>query len=295
MFYRLVTYASVLYCQPVFGRYHVGAQDEEVNPSQKYLLDNQQPQAGQRFDALSALFNQSTFRHAQGLGLTSGWRVWEVGAGGPSVPQYLASQAGSAGHVLATDIDTSWLGGEEASYEVRRHDVGSEPAPGTHFDLVHARLVLVHVAHRAQALATMVDALRPGGWLLLEEADPALQPLVCPDVSGAEQELANKLKFGFRTLMAERGVDLAYGRTLPRLLRGAGLDEVASDAYFPMGGPACTELERATVEQIRGALTAGGIATDTEVEQHLGNVSSGRLDLATSPMISAWGQKPRAR
>jgi SAM-dependent methyltransferase len=263
-----------------------------VNPSQKYLLDNQQLEAGQRFDALSVLFNPSTFRHAQALGLTAGWRVWEVGAGGPSVPQYWASQAGPSGHVLATDIDTSWLGGDDSTYEVRRHDVGSEPPPAGFFDLVHARLVLVHVTKRAQALAAMVNAVRPGGWLLLEEADPALQPLVCPDESGAEQKLANKLKHGFRKLMAERGVDLAYGRTLPRLLREAGLGKVQSDAFFPMGGPVCTELERATVEQIRDALIGGGIATQTEVEQHLGNLRTGRLDLATSPMVSAWGQKP---
>jgi SAM-dependent methyltransferase len=39
------------------------------------------------------------------------------------------------------------------------------------FDLVHARLVLVHVPDRAAALATMVAALRPGGWLLVEDAD----------------------------------------------------------------------------------------------------------------------------
>jgi SAM-dependent methyltransferase len=274
------------------GRHIQWAQDEDVNPSQKYLLDNQQLEAGQRFDALSVLFNPSTFRHAQALGLTAGWRVWEVGAGSPSVPLYWASQAGPSGHVLATDIDTSWLGGDDSNYEVRRHDVGSEPPPAGFFDLVHARLVLVHVTKRAQALAAMVDAVRPGGWLLLEEADPALQPLVCPDESGAEQKLANKLKHGFRKLMAERGVDLAYGRTLPRLLREAGLGKVQSDAFFPMGGPACTELERATVEQIRDALIGGGIATQTEVEQHLGNLRTGRLDLATSPMVSAWGQKP---
>ena len=51
-----------------------------------YLLDNQQAQAGQRFDALSVLFNPSTFRHARALGVGPGWRVWEVGAGSPSVP-----------------------------------------------------------------------------------------------------------------------------------------------------------------------------------------------------------------
>jgi len=273
------------------ARHMSEAQDEQVNPREIYLLNNQQVEAGQRFDALSVLFNPSTFRHAQALGLCTGWQVWEVGAGSPSVPAHFASEVGPQGHVLATDIDTSWLGGEEASFEVRRHDVGLEPPPGA-FDLVHARLVLVHVARRAQAMASMVAAVKPGGWLLLEEADPALQPLVCPDESGAEQELANRMKHGFRVLLAERGVDLAYGRTLPRLLREAGLAQVQSDAYFPLGGPACTELERATVEQVRDRMVAADIASEAEVEQHLANVMSGRLDLATSPMVSAWGRKP---
>jgi len=257
-----------------------------------YLLDNQQAEAGERFDALSVLFNPSTFRHARALGLAPGWRVWEVGAGGPSVPTWLAEQVGRDGRVLATDIDTSWIPGGDVGYEVRRHDVGAQPPPAEHFDLVHARLVLVHVPQRAQALAAIVAALRPGGWLLLEEADPALQPLVCPDESGPEQRLANKLKHGFRTLLTERGVDLAYGRTLPRRLRGAGLICVQSAAYFPMGGPACTDLERATVEQVRDHLVAAALATEDEIEQHLATVATGQLDLATSPMISAWAQKP---
>ncbi|HEY0530993.1 MAG TPA: class I SAM-dependent methyltransferase [Actinoplanes sp.] len=55
--------------------------------------------------------------------------------------------------------------GRGGGYEVRRHDVAADPPPepGT-FDLVHARLVLVHVPDRARALATMAAALRPGGW-----------------------------------------------------------------------------------------------------------------------------------
>ena len=89
-----------------------------------------------------------------------------------------------------------------------------------------------------------------------------------------------------------QGVDLAFGRTLPRLLRDAGLVDVQSDAYFPMGGPACSELERATVEQIRERLIAAGLATEDEIAQHLASVQSGRLDLATSPMVSAWARKP---
>jgi len=92
--------------------------------------------------------------------------------------------------------------------------------------------------------------------------------------------------------MADRGVDLAYGRTLPRRLREAGLTEVAAEASFPVAGPACAALERATVEQIRGRLVGAGLATDAEIEQHLAHLAAGVLDVATSPMITAWGRKP---
>jgi len=36
----------------------------------------------------------------------------------------------------------------------------------------------------------MVAALRPGGWLLVEDADTELQPLVCLEESGPAQQRA---------------------------------------------------------------------------------------------------------
>jgi SAM-dependent methyltransferase len=68
-----------------------------------------------------------------------------------------ASQRGFA-------IDVSWI--EPAAggaLEIRRHDVIHDPPPAETFDLVHARLVLVHLTDRAAALRVMIDALRPGG------------------------------------------------------------------------------------------------------------------------------------
>ncbi len=256
-----------------------------------YLLDNQQSQAGQRFDALATLFDPITFGHVQHLRIAEGWRCWEVGAGGPGVASWLAEQVGPTGHVLATDIDVGWLPAD-AGFEVLRHDIGVEPAPAGGFDLIHARLVLVHVPQREAALAAMVAALRPGGWLLLEDADPGLQPLLSPDEWGPQQALANRLRTGFRSLMSARGADLTFGRTLPRRLRRAGLLHVEADAYFPIASPACTALEEATVEQIRDRLVAADLATDEEIDQHLANVRTGTMDLATAPLISAWGQRP---
>ena len=258
-----------------------------------YLLDNQQAEAGRRFEALSELLDPVTFRHLSALGLAPGWTCWEVGAGGVSVPTWLAEQVGPSGRVLASDLDTAWMPTEGAAFEVLRHDVGVEPPPAGDLDLVHARLLLTHVPQRMDALASMVQALRPGGWLLVEDADPALQPLICPDEYGPDQELANRLRQGFRTLMADRGAELALGRTLPRLLREQGLLEVHADAFFPITSPACTALEIATVELIRDRLLAAGLATEAEIDRHLANAASGQLDLATAPLISAWGRKPQ--
>lgn len=262
-----------------------------MTSDQGYLLDNQQAEAGQRFDALAELFDPVTFRHLSAVGLAAGWRCWEVGAGGPSVPAWLAQQVGSSGRVVATEIDTGWLR-QPGDFEVRTHDVGADEPLAGPFDLIHARLVLVHVTQRQKALASMVSALAPGGWLVIEDADPALQPLICPDEHGPEQRLANRLRHGFRELLAQRGAELAFGRTLPRLLREAGLVDVRADGFFPVTGPACTALEAATVRQVRGRLVAGAIATDAEIDEHLANVEDGGLDLATSPLISAWGRRP---
>ena len=256
-----------------------------------YLLDNQQSEAGRRFNALATLLDPVTFRHFETVGVAPGWHCWEVGAGGATVPGWLAARVGPSGRVLATDIDTAWMD-DASGFEVRRHDVGVDPPPAGPFDLVHARLVLVHVPQRAAALQAMVDSLRPGGWLVIEDADPALQPLICPDESGPAQQLANRLRQGFRALMAERGADLAFGRTLPRILREGGLQEVEADAFFPITSPACTALEAATVEQIRARLVSAGIATDADIDEHLANVATGQMDLATAPLISAWGRKP---
>ena len=58
-----------------------------------------------------------------------------------------------------------------ATIAVRRHDVRHEPPPGGPFDVIHARLVLLHLPERKRVLRELVRALVPGGWLVLEEFD----------------------------------------------------------------------------------------------------------------------------
>ena len=140
-----------------------------------YIFDNAAPQASQRFSSLETLYDPWTIRHLEATGIGPGWQCWEVGAGGGSIARWLAERCGSTGHVLVTDIDPRFLVEAAAlthpQIEVQRQDIGSDPLPAQSFDLIHARLVLIHVPAREQALERLVTALSPGGWLIVEDFD----------------------------------------------------------------------------------------------------------------------------
>jgi SAM-dependent methyltransferase len=271
--------------------------------------------ASTHFATLAALFNPGTFRRIEMLGIGPGWRCWEVGAGGATVPRWLAQRSSPGGWVLATDRDLAALeaaaleaaaleaaaledaglhdaaGSGDGGFEILQHELGADPAPHGGFDLVHARLVLMHVPDRDGALAAMITALRPGGWLLVEDADPLLQPLACPDEHGPAAERANKLRVATWELISRR-TDLAFGRTLPRQLRSAGLADVGTDAYISLAGPAQAQFQRTVIERQRDRLVGAGLASHAEIEQHLADIEAGRVDLASFPVVSAWGRKP---
>jgi SAM-dependent methyltransferase len=263
-------------------------------PDGGYLLANRLDGADIRLAAIAELFDPVTHRILDATGVSDGWRCWEVGAGGPSVSAWLARRVGPTGSVLATDLDLSRFGEPPDGVTAVVHDVTSDRPRGGPFDLIHARLVLVHLPQRDDVVTTLVDALRPGGWLVLEDADPVLQPLACIDERGPDQALANKVLAGFRVQLADRGADLAFGRTLPARMRDSGLVDVTAEAWFPVTGPIGAVLERITVEQTRAELVAAGLASEAEVERHLANLDAGRLDLTTAPLVSARGRRPEA-
>jgi ubiquinone/menaquinone biosynthesis C-methylase UbiE len=142
-----------------------------------YLLANSGREAPLRFEALSELFDDGTIRHLEKCGVSRGWQCLEVGGGGGSIASWLADRVGPTGHVLATDIDLRFLETvKRANVEVRQHNIATDPLPEAGFDLVHARLVLLHLPKREQALERMISALKPGGWLVSEEYDSASMP-----------------------------------------------------------------------------------------------------------------------
>jgi hypothetical protein len=100
---------------------------------------------------------------------------------------------------------------------------------------VHARLVLEHLPDPSVALtATLVAALRPEGWLLLESSDPKCSRSHAPTRSspGYVGQQAPKRIVGSRGSTHP----ISLGRTLPRRLRNAGLTDVNAEVTFNLGG-----------------------------------------------------------
>lgn len=258
----------------------------------RYVLDNAGAQARARFDALAAIFDPGTIRHLRERGVAGGWHCLEIGAGGGSIARWLSEQVGARGRVLATDIDPRFVESlERANLEVRRHDVAVDPLPERSFDLVHTRLVLVHVKERERALQRMVASLRPGGWLLLEEFDALSEP---PDPVAHPGEVSLPAIDAMRRVMAKRGVDSRYGRSLVGRIRAQGLVGVDAEARMFMwkGGSAGAALLRAGLEQLRDAVIDAGEISAEDYDRDVRRLADPEY-LAPSPILwAAWGRRP---
>ena len=267
---------------------------ESAEPSEcPYILDNREEEAGDRFDALGALYDPMTIGHFDTIGVGTGWRCLEVGAGGGSVVRHLSERVGPAGRVLATDVEPRFLDplAGLGNVEVARHNAVVDPLPEAEFDLVHARLVLIHIPERLDVLHRLVETLRPGGWLVIEDGDGIVSMRCSLDPQTDDERLGNRIREGMLRLMEGRGVDFEFGRKLPRLLRHEGLVDIAGDGFIPICD-AVRLLERANLLQLQEMVLDAGVITKEELEHFLARLEDRDFLLAGPQMMSAWGRRP---
>jgi SAM-dependent methyltransferase len=255
-----------------------------------YALDNTAREASARFDALGAMYDPGTIRHLEQVGVTTGWRCLEVGGGGGSIAAWLAVRVSPAGHVLVTDINPRFLESLEApNLEVRRHDIVNDPLPEAAFDLVHSRLVLLHLPEREKALARMIASLKPGGWLVDEEFDTSY---MLPNATG---EVPLKTLNAMRRVMEDRGADdRTFGRQLFSRLCAHGLVDVAAEGSLHMwhAGTPGASLLRSNFEQLHRNMIDAGYVTQEEFDQDLARLDDPTFLMPSPIMWTARGRRP---
>ena len=250
----------------------------------------------ERLEHLSARLNPGTQSRMRALGIGRGWRCLEVGAAEGSMSRWMAERVASGGQVVAADIDLRFL--TECAgpgVEVRRFDLRSDRLEDGHYDLAYCRTLLLHLPDPAAALAKMVTALRPGGWLLVQEPDVGATSAADLDHPHAATfaELTHRI-YGW--LRAHGVFDPYFGRTLPRLLATLDLVDVASEAASSIvrgGGPE-TALYQQTLTAMTPMLTAKGVVTEHELAQLHGIYEDPSFDQLPDLQFRAWGRRGRS-
>lgn len=243
-----------------------------------------------RLVALEEGYDPATITRLTNLGVGRGWRCLEAGAGAGSMTRWLAHRVGIDGRVVATDLDTSFLEAFDAdNVEVRQLDLRSDSLPEHSFDLVHTRFVLGHIPERVEILNKLVGALRPGGWLLLEELDcfawGAIDSGLHPDVVLAGLELLEQHGFAPR-----------FGREMPALLRDRGLVNISAMAEAPIvqGGTPGLEWLRMTFDQMMTHGLEFEVAGEGGYAEWRRRTNDPNQLLVGVPIVAASGQLPPA-
>jgi SAM-dependent methyltransferase len=261
----------------------------------EYAYDNARAAQAERLRTLETLFDEGTIAELGARGVGGGWRCLEVGAGGGSIALWLADRVAD-GAVLATDLDTTVLAGlSHPRLEVRVHDLLADGLPTGAFDLVHVRLLLAWLPDPRVAIARLIDALAPGGWLVVEELDFASavpDPRMGPELG----ERFERMVAAHHAVIAERhGFDPHYARRLAGDLADAGLTEGGCRGRASMwrAGEAGGEIWRLSFEQLRDGVLTMGLMDAAEADAAIELCSAPRFSTLSPVMMAAWGRRPR--
>lgn len=139
----------------------------------RYWFDNSLSDEGNRLRLLETIADPRSIRLLTDLEVAEGWQCAELGAGAGSMAGWLADRVGSRGSVMTVDRDVTLLKhlDKHSNVNIVESSIEELHLIPASLDLIHTRNVLMHIDSADEIIAGLVKALRPGGVLLIEEAD----------------------------------------------------------------------------------------------------------------------------
>lgn len=257
--------------------------------SQAYAYDPEFAEERARLAGMESLWDPGSRALLSELGLKSGARCLEIGGGGGTMVEWMAEQVGREGRVLVTDIDTRFLAGLASDIvEVQVHDVRTDHLPDAEFDLIHSRLVLEHLPERNEILRRLVGALRPGGWIVIEDYD-----WTAFGFEGGD-EVLDRAADAVMTFMGRSGFVGDYGRQIVSQMAGCGLGEVRGEArarIIDSDSPGF-DFFRLSFESLREGTVAAGLLSRADAEAASAGFAGTELRVFTPMMVAGIGRAP---
>jgi SAM-dependent methyltransferase len=273
--------------QPLHRR---SSMDEE-----KYFASGQKDEFERtRIALLERAYDPATIRQLQAIGVTEGWKCLEVGAGGGSIAQWLTTAVGASGRVVATDFNTKLL--EQLlmpNLEVRQHNILTDQLEPCVYDLAHARLVLMHLSEPEKALKKMADALRPGGWLFIEDGDAG--PALSANLTDPRLDTTMAIWRRLHVFFEEKGVYNPYfGRQERRLVEQLGFVDIGHQGSLQefRGGEPLARVAYMAFQHLKESGLAAGICTADEIAETERCMLDPSVTMFDQAVFAAWGRKP---
>ena len=210
-------------------------------------------------ELLDAYHGPLTLSQIDATEIGPGWRRLEAGAGAGLMTRGLAERVRPGGRVVAIDLETDWLKPLRSDVvEVRRGDINTVALEPDGFDLVLAQMLLLHVTDPGAVIRQLLAATRPGGHLIVHDAD--FSPVALLEARPAEAEgLAAMME-----VMQAAGVDVAFGPRLEAVVRkqGAHVEHVESQPFVERGGDTAARITVITLERFREQAMRLGVSPE---------------------------------
>lgn len=253
------------------------------------VIGHEVPTEQQRLHLLEQMLDPGTIRTLEQRGIQPSWRCLELGAGAGSIARWLSSRC-PEGHIVATDIGTTFLAGLSApNLQVLRHDVVAEELPPGSFDLIHARWLLVNLPEREEVLAKAVTWLAPGGWLVTEDIDYF-------PVDSSPHPALRRFIAAFEQLLADsHGADFRWARRrLPAALAALGLVQLGMSVSAKHVGDGSPDdaAYRMSMAQVRSGLVGLGLLSEAEYTAGIALFDDPAVVDTPFANVAAWGRRP---
>lgn len=252
-----------------------------------------------RLEAQSQIWDRATRRALDQVSRRLDANALDVGCGTGAVMRLLGDRISRSGYVTGLDVDAklettvlSQLRRDRPdAYRFVAGDVMQmESVPGGPYDLVFARLLLLHVHDPVKVLQRLWSWVRPGGALLVMDYD-ITGARSCPQHPIMERAL-RLIGDAFRR--SER--DIEIGTRMPELFLEAGIgapDGCEVSSVIIPGTPS-TSMLRDVVSGLRPTIVSSRLSDTTSLDRLERDLTQGQYDghfLRWPDMVATWKRR----